>query len=204
MPHKPDLVNQRFGRLTVLSRNDEITGIRWDCLCDCGGTACVTTRNLKKDRTKSCGCLQKEVVGSLRRTHGLTHSPEYTVWQLMKDRCSNPKNKDFHSYGGRGISVCDRWVNSFENFLCDMGQKPSCQHSIDRINNNGNYEPNNCRWATPVQQAKNQRTNVIVFHGNQIMSLGEFADLIGTTRAALHQRRHRRKLGNPVISSDLL
>lgn len=150
-----DISNQRFGKLFVLCR---IKGRRWQCICDCNQYCVVYSYDLKSGHTKSCGCLRREKTGEKRRTHGLSNKiPEYGTWKEIKKRCYNPKHQDYHNYGARGIAVCNRWLNSFEMFYADMGSKPSPSHSIDRINVDGNYEPSNCRWATPKEQRNNQR-----------------------------------------------
>lgn len=133
------------------------------CHCDCGTERIVAASALKNGHSQSCGCLNKEVVTALKLKHGdVLHnksSPEHRAWVAMRHRCNNANNVDFHRYGGRGIGVCERW-NDYINFLADMGRRPSSIHSIDRWpNNDGNYEPSNCRWATPKEQASNRSTN---------------------------------------------
>jgi hypothetical protein len=156
---KIDLAGQRFGRLKVISENGRAPksgAVLWLCRCDCGNTTVVTGGNLRSKITKSCGCYKKEREVENFKTHGGTYKPEYSPWKAMRKRCSNKNDIHYHLYGGRGIRVCSRWDN-FENFLEDMGPRPSKKHSIDRINPNGNYEPSNCRWATPTVQARNKR-----------------------------------------------
>jgi len=163
MSKREDLTGQRFGRLIVLEFAHNQGGTHWRCLCDCGNKTTVRSNSLKGGATHSCGCLIREnnKANPNRYTHGQasksTLTQLYTAWINMKARCYNNSNRQFHVWGGRGITVCDRWRNSFVAFHEDMGDPPTPQHSIDRIDVNGNYEPNNCRWATPQQQGSNRR-----------------------------------------------
>jgi hypothetical protein len=165
MATRPQLLNRRFGRLIVIA----FAGVnqwhdsRWKCQCDCGEVAVVVGYDLQRGHTKSCGCYQRDRTSEESQTHGNTlgHKPskEYRAWANMKTRCLNENQSSFRCYGGRGIKVCERWLHSFENFLADVGRAPrwGCEWSIDRINNDGNYEPGNVRWGTPEQQQKNKR-----------------------------------------------
>ena len=156
-----DLTDKRFCRLIVVEKTDRRSGsngsIVWKCKCDCGKETFVSSDNLRSGNTTSCGCLQKERASETKTIHRQSYSSEYRAWQNMKARCYNPNNKYYKNYGERGIEVCDRWKDSFENFFEDMGPKPSSKHSIDRIDVNGNYEPENCKWSTDQEQARNKR-----------------------------------------------
>ena len=165
---KTDITGKNFGRLTILSNApDKVykSGCREKMVkvqCSCGSEPYVTfKRPILKGEAKSCGCLQKEITSKRATTHGKSsNSGAYNSYHHMKTRCYNPKSDYYHLYGGRGITVCDPWLNSFENFFKDMGERPKgC--TIDRINPNGNYEPSNCRWATNKEQGRNKRTTVI-------------------------------------------
>jgi hypothetical protein len=149
-----DMTGQSFGRLTVIGRAENAgKRTRWLCRCECGGEKPFQRGDLLFGRAVSCGCYRNAV----HTKHGLCHTSEYSIWAGMNDRCSNPNNNAWKYYGGRGIKVCDRWRASFEAFFADIGPRPTSKHSIDRINNDGNYEPGNVRWATATVQANNKR-----------------------------------------------
>jgi hypothetical protein len=159
-----DITGLKFSRLLVLGRAGSLKGDSiWHCKCECGKQITVRRRCLLYRPTGSCGCLQKEAAaatGRMNKKHGLSGTPEYYAWHLMMDRCYNPDNENYHHYGGRGIGVCERW-RVLESFIQDVGRRPSSQLSLDRKDNNGNYGPDNFRWATRTEQARNTRRNVM-------------------------------------------
>jgi len=160
-----DLSGQQFGRLNVLYKKEK-TGpghAIWCCLCECGQICFIDSVNLRKGLTKSCGCLQRELVSDRKTEHGHSkrghQTSEYNSWASMKERCLNPNSPAYELYGGRGIKVCDKWL-TFEGFIEDMGLKPTPKHSLDRYpDQNGDYELSNCRWATMKQQQINRTNN---------------------------------------------
>ena len=169
-------VGQRFGRLTVTARHvqDSAAGFpRWNCTCDCGWGTTVLASHLRSGATASCGCQRK--AGLTRRTHGMRHSPEYAAWSGLRARCLNPRNTAYPNYGGRGITFCPAW-QSFERFYADMGPRPSPEHSLDRIDNDGPYSADNCRWATRTEQNRNRRIMPRYQHDGLSLTLPEWAE----------------------------
>jgi len=176
-----NLTNSVFGRLVVIRQVPRTTDTRWQCHCSCGNDVTVRAKNLTRGQTRSCGCLKDELAAERLTTHGLSHLAEYKVWSVARDRCRNPRNKKFKNYGGRGIAMCPEWDAGFASFYADMGLRPSSQHTLERIDNNGPYAPGNCRWATHMEQARNQRRNRRVVVYGQSMVLQD-ADKIAPVR----------------------
>jgi hypothetical protein len=159
-----DLIGQTYGRLTPIEiHGKSSTGkIIWLCRCDCGAEKLAATPSLRSGKVGSCGCLRREMMSDSHRKHGECPrngliTAEYRTWQAMKRRCDNERQPGWKNYGGRGIVVCERWNNSFDDFLADMGRKPTPQHSIERVDNNAGYFPDNCIWATRSEQNSNTR-----------------------------------------------
>ena len=183
---KTDITNHRFGRLVAIKRErvDKNYQQYWLCKCDCGNTAIVRLSSLNNGHTSSCGCLQKEK----RTTHKMTKTTEYHIWNTMKARCLNPNSSAYQYYGGRGIKVCDRWKCSFENFYSDMGKRPSKEYSLDRIDVNGDYCPENCRWATIAEQNRNKsNNNLITIEGETLVSQ-DWSSEYGISRGTIIRR----------------
>ncbi len=189
-----DLTGARFGRLTLLGPNPQRTkqgSIMWDCLCDCGVTTKALAPNLKSGDIRSCGCLARELSVKRATIHGQADSREYRSWAHAKGRCENPRDAAFVNYGGRGISMCERWSSSFGAFIEDLGPCPTGK-TLDRFpNNDGNYEPGNCRWATRREQNSNKRSTVRISFNGKSLLLDEWADELGVPLALLKSRRRR-------------
>lgn len=180
MPAFIDISGKRFGRLVVVGRgpNGASGRVSWSCRCDCGSNTVKAGNNLYSGNTRSCGCLSTEVKRAPKK-HGHAHihrrSAEYKIWMAMLHRCQDTDNPD---YGGRGISVCDRW-RDFSNFYADMGKRPRRTDTIERENNDGNYELRNCIWATRKTQSRNRRSNRIVEYRGRKMTLKEASEVAG-------------------------
>lgn len=193
-----DLSEMLSGRLRVLefAGRDKFGNSTWRCECDCGSVIVVVAAKLlsKTRPTRSCGCLQREMTAEKNRknaTHRDTHSLEYHSWKGMKQRCTNENDLGYKDYGGRGITVCQRWLDSYEAFREDMGKSPSSDHSIERVEVNGNYEPSNCIWATMrVQNRNTRRTQRFVYNGS-LMSLPDLCDMAGKAKPTVSGRLKR-------------
>lgn len=186
-----DITNQRFGRLVTIKRiiPEGETKNKWFCRCDCGNECLVRTSDLRNGRTQSCGCLKRELDFQRNRTHGLSHTRLHKIWRHMKDRCLNPNSKSYKDYGGRGIVICEEWKNNFENFMewaLASGYKSNL--TIERIDVNGNYEPNNCCWIPLIEQAKNRRTTHYLTFNNETHNIREWSKIIGISENAIHHR----------------
>lgn len=191
MPAALQIAGKKFGRLLVIERahQEGARNAMWRCLCDCGNQTIAAAANIGRT-TFSCGCFNAETgaqtlaVNRTKRAglHGMSAIPEYSVWGKMLQRCYNPNSTGFHKYGGRGISVCARWRDSFEFFLADMGHRPSDKHSIERLNNDGPYSPANCIWATQYVQARNRRNTHHVSIDGTSKCVKDWASLLGVAR----------------------
>lgn len=183
--HRKNLVGQTFERLTVLKDNGRNSRryILWLCKCSCGKDIDAIGYELENGHVKSCGCLKAERLGNNSRTHGKSKTSEYSIWCGMIKRIENPNDKFYSEYGGRGIKICDRWRHSFEFFNQDMGSRPTKNHSIERIEVNGDYEPGNCKWATLDEQARNKRNNINIKQGDRVMILEDWARELKITRS---------------------
>ena len=180
MTQRIDISGQRFGLLTAISH---VKGIRWQCSCDCGNTAVVASLDLRNGHTQSCGCLRVTETSKRMKKHGMTKTPTHRSWISMRRRCNEPTHDQYKYYGGAGIKVCERWQDSFENFLADMGERPEGM-TLDRKDPKGDYEPSNCRWATQKEQMNNT-TRSVKFEGK---TLTEWSEELGVQYATLSYR----------------
>lgn len=210
------VIGSVWGRLTVLEEAEPLVfrrggtfGSTYEkrravCRCECDKKTIVIVRQdqMRSGKTRSCGCLHDERArahmtamdkrgNKHRQTHGRTNTPEFYIWHSMNQRCTNPKQHSFPRYGGRGITVCARWLHTFENFLADMGERPTPQHTLERNDNDGNYEPANCRWATPAEQGVNRGTNKFLTYRGETLCLTEWARRLGMNRGAIQKRLHK-------------
>ena len=198
-----DLTNKRFNRLLVLERTkNKGKKTAWKCLCDCGNIVYVETTNLTSNRTKSCGCLKMEKLIQRSTTHNQRHTKLYEVWKTMKQRCFNPNNQSFHRYGGRGISVCEEWKNSFSSFYeWSIKNEYKEGFSIDRIDNNGDYCPKNCRWADKLTQANNTRTNKYISFQGEVKTLAQWSRILNIPYKKLQSQLQNKTLEEIIKNS---
>lgn len=187
-----DIDGDRFGRLAVIGYKGPRGNHReWYCKCDCGEVCIVLSNCLLRGETKSCGCLNSEYSRRRKTTHGKTGTRVYGIWKHIITRCTNRRAKAFPRYGGKGVKVCSRW-RSFQNFYADMGDPPSRIHSIDRRDNDGDYTPENCRWATPVQQQNNTSRNVKISINGRTQTLAEWCRELRLNYSTVHARLRKR------------
>jgi len=204
-PLKNDLTNKKFGKLTVLYRTRyHLKGVKWMCVCDCGNFSIPESNDLKSGHTTSCGCYGRSMLE--KTTHGHTkgrkHTTEYEAWAGMIARCKNKNRKQYKDYGGRGIAVCERWKN-YDNFYSDMGEKPKGM-TIERIDNDKGYSPDNCKWATREEQGNNTRKNIFITHNGKTQTIAQWAREKNIYPQTLYNRictlkwPHKRALTEPV------
>lgn len=197
MPKFTDLTGNKYGRLSVTKKVDGGNKcVLWECICDCGNRAIVRSSSMTSGRTRSCGCLARESsaqngrdnVGKKKDRHGHArrNTSTYGIWRGMKQRCLNKLAGEYPNYGGRGIKVCDRWLK-FDNFLADMGVRPAGHH-LDRLDNNGHYEPNNCAWVTPKQNQRHTRKSRMITAFGETKCLSAWAESKGIKPLTLHKR----------------
>ena len=199
-----DLIGQKFHRLTVIERSSGGERVKWHCVCECGNKSIVVTSKLTSGLTKSCGCWKIEATKKARTKHGEANKTyEYRIWNAMKRRCDTPSCVGYPNYGGRGIRVCDRWVESYQHFLDDMGRANG--RSIERIDNDGPYSPENCKWVDWVTQANNKRNNHRFEFNGESLTLPQWSRKTGIKRSTLSMRVFKSKwtieeaLTTPVI-----
>lgn len=194
-PHKPliDLSGRRFGNWIVLhhhhAKQRPVGWFHfWMCKCACGTEKTVLSSALRYGTSLSCGCLRKALISKNRTTHGDSRSAEFSVWKGILERCYNKRFVGYQYYGGRGITVCDSWRNSYSSFLKDMGRRPSAKHSIDRIDSSAGYAPGNCRWVDSKTQARNRRSNTRLFFKGETHCIAGWSELTGISPNAISMR----------------
>ena len=200
-----DMSGKKYSRLTAIEpvRRLANRNIAWSFLCSCGNHCVKDGYSVRSGKTTSCPSCATERTRLALVKHGMTNTPEYSAWSDIKTRCHNSNRPEYPRYGGRGIKVCDRWLESFDVFLADMGPRLSNQHSIDRINNNGNYEPGNCRWATNKEQVRNRRNTVKITIDGNCKSLAEWCEEYNCSLAAARYRRKKGLTGEAIFLSQV-
>lgn len=187
---KTDMLGHRIGSWTVMSEAGVKNGSYfWECVCDCGTISILNGCNLRRGSSKSCGCKKAELMSKKSTTHGDTrggvNTKEFRAWMAIINRCTKPTDNAYHHYGGRGITVCYTWLNSYESFLSDIGRAPTPKHSVERKDNNKGYDKDNCVWATHKEQCRNRRSNVYLTHNGVTKILGDWAKEFGIDRGRI-------------------
>ena len=206
---KIEIIGEKYGKWIVLSEAESKNHNRaFLCRCDCGTEAVVMGHNLRTGGSVQCTQCAWESHPGRKKTHGLTGTRIYNIWRGIKLRCYIPSHPSFDHYGGQGITMCDRWRNSFESFLEDMGKLPTQFHQIDRIDNEGNYEPNNCRWVLPKEQQNNRRNNIMISYKGETRSVADWASVLGVNQSTLYMRvkagwPSEKVLSTPIRFQDL-
>jgi hypothetical protein len=184
-----------YGRLRVIHKDSSSSKAYWMCVCECGTYKSIAQNNLRAGKSTSCGCFMREQVSISRTSHGRSRDPIYEIFKGLLARCLNENHHAYNSYGGRGITVCDRWhrdtPNAFENFLEDMGERPSNKHSIDRINNDGDYSPGNCQWANSTAQANNRSSNRNLTYKGSTCTIAQWSLKLGVNAGTISVRKQR-------------
>lgn len=212
MPKALELLNKKFNRLQVVSKASPLNGsVMWNCLCDCGNSIVARGANLVNNTTKSCGCLKNEMLAKAGESSRYQKTldvyrqgkiiPSYYIWHSMMTRCYEPKYKKFHDYGGRGITVCDRW-HEYKNFLADMGEPPEGL-TIERTDNNGNYSPENCKWATDTEQGRNKRNNRLLTYKGETKCVTAWAEELDVNPKTLYTRVYLGWTDEQVLGTPL-
>lgn len=204
-PRIIDMAGKKFGSLTALRATGTASSgdKKWQFQCDCGSLVVATGYAARSGRRIACAACTRKLKPSKRIKHGMTESVEFKTWTGILTRCLNPNSASYNDYGGRGIKVCDRWRSSFKSFLEDVGPRPSEQHSIDRINNDKGYAPDNCRWATHNEQARNKRNTVLVDVDGEMKPLSQISEELGVSISAMRYRVSKGLKGRGVINSPV-
>lgn len=190
-----DIAGQRFGMLvTIALEGIHGRSAHWTCACDCGNTTVVSGHCLRRGQTKSCGCIKSAKTAIRNTKHSMADTPEYDAWCKAKRRCFNPKDNRYSNYGARGITMCPEWVASFDSFFRHIGPRPAGAH-LDRINNDGNYEPGNVRWATRTASMRNRQDTILVTHDGETLTLKEWSERTGIPYPTLFGRYSGRRKG---------
>lgn len=208
-----NLVGQKFGRLKVISRAEDNVSksgyrtVMWNCICDCGNQVTVRGKSLKNGDSKSCGCLQKELISQRASKHHGVGTRLYAIWDSMRQRCNNPKNQAYRNYGGRGIQICKDWnnFNKFKNWAYDNGYSDTAKRgeiTLDRINVNENYSPENCRWINMKRQANNKRNTVYLTYKDKTLSLSEWSDITKIKYCTLWRRYKQGKTPEQILDTS--